>query len=290
MNPIFLQLGPIKIYYYGLMYALSFFIGSELAKRKGKEQGIPVGITENYAFIAMFSGLLGGRLYYVAFNLPYYLSEPSQILAVWNGGMAIHGGIIGGIIGTIIYSKIKKINAFQMGDLVAPSLILGQALGRIGNLMNGEIHGVPTFTPWNIIFTIKPKFVQWYSYYNSLPIADKMNFKELVPFGLIFPGSSTAGQEFPNLPLHPAMMYESVLNFIGFLFIWFILSKKKYAKGTTWWSYIIIYSFIRIFTSFFRAEDLMMYGIRAPHFISLVLIGISTGIIIYINRKNKSEE
>ncbi len=287
MNPIFLQLGPIKIYYYGLMYAISFFIGIELAKYRGKQKGIPVNIIENYAFIAMLSGLLGGRLYYVAFNLPYYLSEPSQIFAVWNGGMAIHGGIIGGIIGTVIYSKIKKINAFQMGDLAAPALILGQALGRIGNLMNGEVHGVPTFTPWNIIFTIKPKFTEWFSYYNSLPIIEKMNFKELVPFGLIFPNSSPAGQEFPNLPLHPAMMYESLLNFIGFLFIWFVLSKKNYANGTTWWSYVIIYSFIRIFISFFRAEDLMMYGIRAPHFTSLLLIIISSIIIVYINRKNK---
>ncbi|MGL5123220.1 MAG: prolipoprotein diacylglyceryl transferase [Fusobacteriaceae bacterium] len=288
MNPIFLELGPIKIYYYGLMYALSFFIGCELAKRRGIKQGISVKIIESYAFIAMFSGLIGGRLYYVAFNLPNYLSEPFQILAVWNGGMAIHGGIIGGIIGTIIYSKIKKINAFQMGDIVAPALILGQALGRIGNLMNGEIHGVPTFTPWNIIFTIKPKFIQWYSYYNSLPIADKINFKELVPFGLVFPNSSPAGVEFPNLYLHPAMLYESILNLMGFLFIWFILSRKKYAAGTTWWSYIIIYSFIRIFVSFFRAEDLMMYGIRAPHFISILLIIISTVIIIFINKNNKN--
>ena len=255
------------------MYAIAFFVGIEIAKYMAKERNFNPSIIENYAFVAMISGLLGGRLYYVLFNLNYYLSNPSEILATWHGGMAIHGGIIGGIVGTFIYGKIKKLNPLTLGDFAAAPLILGQALGRFGNFMNGEVHGVPTFTPWNVIFSVKPQFYQWYSEYLKMPLLEKVNYRELVPWGLVFPTSSPAGSEFPNIPVHPAMLYELVLNFIGFLFIWFVLRKRpNKAPGYLWWSYIIIYSFIRIFVSFFRAEDLMIFNLRAPHLVSILLI------------------
>lgn len=285
MNPIFFQIGSLKIHYYGLMYAIAFYVGIEIAKIRAKKYNISSDVIENYGFVAMMSGLLGGRLYYVIFNADYYFSNPSQILAVWNGGMAIHGGIIGGIIGTIIYANRKNLSAFQLGDIVAPSMILGQAIGRIGNFMNGEIHGVPTFTPLNVIFSVKPKFYEWFNYYNSLSIPERGNYLELVPFGVVFPQTSPAGSEFPNLPLHPAMLYELVLNLCGFAFLMLFFRKKQYAEGTIWWSYVIIYNAIRIVVSFFRAEDLMMFGIRAPHLISLIMIIVSFGIIRHINKK-----
>ena len=273
MNPVIFSIGSFELRYYGLMYAIAFFVGIEIAKYMAKERNFNPSIIENYAFVAMLSGLLGGRLYYVLFNLDYYLSNPSEILATWHGGMAIHGGIIGGIVGTFIYGKIKKLNPLTLGDFAAAPLILGQAIGRFGNFMNGEIHGVPTFTPWNVIFSVKPQFYQWYSEYLKLPLLEKISYKELVPWGLVFPTSSPAGSEFPNISVHPAMLYELVLNFIGFLFIWLVLRKRpNKAPGYLWWSYIIIYSLIRIFVSFFRAEDLMIFNLRAPHLVSILLI------------------
>ncbi|MGL4392456.1 MAG: prolipoprotein diacylglyceryl transferase [Fusobacteriaceae bacterium] len=288
MNPIFLQIGGIKIYYYGLMYAVAFFLGVELAKRYGKKKNIEPSIVENFAFVAMISGLIGGRIYYVLFNLPFYLSNPTEIYAVWHGGMAIHGGIIGGIIGTLINSKIKKINPLELADIMAPSVLLGQAIGRIGNFMNGEIHGVPTFTPWSIIFSLKPKFQEWYASYQQLSIDAQTKFGELVPWGLTFPTSSPAGSEFPNLPLHPAMLYELFLNLAGFCYLWFFLSKKKVSHGTIALVYIIIYSVNRIIVSFFRAEDLMMGGLRAPHVVSLISIIFCVVAIKFLNKKNKN--
>lgn len=287
MNPILFSIGKIKITYYGLMYAISFILGIELGKKYGKQRGVSPDTVENYAFVAMLSGLIGGRLYYVLFNLDYYLAYPQDIIAVWKGGMAIHGGIIGGIIGTCIYGKIKKLNPLLLGDIAAAPLLLGQAIGRIGNFMNGEIYGVPTYTPFNIIFTLKPKFYEWWAYYNSLPFSEKMGFKDKVPWGIVFPQSSPAGMEFPNTAVHPAMIYELILNFIGFLFIWFYLKNKKTAPGTVWCSYIIIYSLIRIFVSFFRAEDLMIFDIRAPHLVSIILIAASAVVIKIINRDRK---
>ena len=109
MNPVFLKIGPIKLRYYGLMYAIAFFVGISLGKKIAKERNFDVDLVENYAFVAIISGLIGGRLYYVLFNLSYYLHNPLEIPAVWHGGLAIHGGILGGIVGTFIFAKIKKI-------------------------------------------------------------------------------------------------------------------------------------------------------------------------------------
>jgi phosphatidylglycerol:prolipoprotein diacylglycerol transferase len=270
MNPVFLRIGNFEIRYYGLMYAIAFFIGTELAKRDGKRKGLDPSLIENYAIIAMISGLIGGRLYYVLFNLPYYLGHPLEIPAVWHGGMAIHGGILGGVLGTYIFGKRHGVSMWKLGDIVAAPFIFGQAIGRIGNFMNGEVHGVPTFTPLKVIFT--NSFPKWWSYYQTLGIQAQMKFKELVPWGVVFPPDSPAGTEFPNVAVHPAMLYELILNFIAFLSIWFYFRHKKYKDGVVWFIYIIEYSLIRSFVSFFRAEDLMFFNMRAPHFISILMI------------------
>lgn len=284
MHPVLFSIGNFEIRFYGLMYAISFFIGLEIAKYLAKKKNIDEKLIENYAFFVMIFGLIGGRLYYVLFNLDYYLKYPLEIPATWHGGMAIHGGILGGILGTYIYGKMKKINPFTLADIAAVPLMLGQSLGRFGNFMNGEIHGVPVFTPFSVIFNIKPIFYKWYDYYLSLDIIDKLKYKNLVPWGIIFPETSPAGMEFPNIPLHPAMLYEMGLNFIAFLFL-FYLAKKNKKPGYIMWNYIIIYSIIRIFVSFFRAEDLMIMGIRAPHLISLILIVISLVALKFQNRE-----
>lgn len=290
MDPIFFQIGSIKITYYGLCYAISFFIGIELLKKEAEKKGISKAVIEDYAFVAMLSGLLGGRLYYVLFNLNYYLKYPADIFAVWKGGMAIHGGILGGLIGTLIYAKRKKLNAFLLGDMVAPLLLLGQGIGRFGNLANGEVHGVPTFTPFSVIFHLKPSFYNWYNQYLTMNLSQKAQFKELVPWGLVFPSTSPAGMEFPNLPLHPAMLYEAILNFIGFFFLYFILRKREPKTGIIWWSYIIIYSINRIIVSFFRAEDLMMFGFRAPHIISMAMLLFAVMMIIIIKKRGDEKK
>ncbi|MDR3259365.1 MAG: prolipoprotein diacylglyceryl transferase [Fusobacteriaceae bacterium] len=276
MQPVMFSILGFDIRFYGVAIALGFFLALKVAKTHAKEIGFPLPIVENFAFIAMFSGVLGARIYYIIFNWGYYSKNLREILIVWHGGLAIHGGIIGGMIGAFIYANIKKVKTLTFGDMAAAPFLLGQSIGRIGNFMNGEIHGVPVFTPLKVIFSIRPTFYNWYSHYMALPIIEKMNYNNLVPWGVTFPVTSSAGSEFPDTPLHPAMLYELVLNFIGFLIIWFILKKKKNRKtGYLWWWYLIIYSIIRIFVSFFRAEDLMFLGFRAPHVISAIIILIS---------------
>lgn len=286
MNPIFIKLGPIEIRYYGLMYAIAFLVGIHFAKKAGKKIGIKEDIIENFAFTAIISGLIGARAYYVLLSLDYYLQNPMEIPAVWHGGLAIHGGIIGGFLGSLIFAKKYKLNLWTLTDIASPLLLFGQGIGRIGNFMNGEVHGVPTFTPLNIIFS-NNKFAHWYAEYQTLSLEAKMKFNELVPWGIVFPSGSPAGDEFPETALHPAMLYEMVLNLIGVGILVYLAKTKNLNKGIITMIYIILYSLIRIFVSFFRAEDLLIMGMRAPHLTSLVMIVLSVIGIIFLNKSKE---
>lgn len=290
MNPIFLEIEPLEIRYYGLMYAISFMIAIYFGKKWAEKKGINGIVFENFAFITIISGLIGARLYYVLLSLNYYLNNPLDIIAIWKGGLAIHGGIIGGFLGALFYSKKHKLNLWYLTDISAPFLLLGQGIGRIGNLTNGEIHGVPTFTPWNIIFSRQSRFAEWYEMYQASSLQVQMEFNELVPWGLVFPSASPAGEEFPNVALHPAMIYEMILNFIGFIILYRLYRKWNLSKGIITMIYIMIYAINRSFVSFFRAEDLMVMGMRAPHLISIVMFIIATLGIIVLNRKSLYKE
>ena len=286
MNPIFIKLGPIEIRYYGLMYAISFLVGIHFAKKAGKKIGIKEDIIENFAFTAIISGLIGARAYYVLLSLDYYLQNPMEIPAVWHGGLAIHGGIIGGFLGSFVFAKKNKLNLWTLTDIASPLLLFGQGIGRIGNFMNGEVHGVPTFTPLNIIFS-NNKFAHWYAEYQTLSLEAKMKFNELVPWGIVFPSGSPAGDEFPETALHPAMLYEMILNLIGVGILVYLVKTKNLNKGIITMLYIIFYSIIRIFVSFFRAEDLLIMGMRAPHLTSLVMIVLSLVGIVFLNKRKE---
>lgn len=288
MRPYLFRIGSFELRIYSLMYILALFTAIFFAKRD--DVAIKRGIddpklVEDFAFTALFSGLIGARIYYVLLRFEYYRNNLLDIPAVWKGGLAIHGGIIGGLIGIMIFSKIKKKSFFALTDMSVSPLILGQALGRIGNFANGEIHGVPTFTPWSVI--ISGKFSTWWNLYNSLPLSEQAKYRPLVPWGVVFPENTSAGMEFPTYPLHPAMLYELVLNFIAFLLIWFVFRKKEYKRGILSMIYLILYGIIRIFVSAFRAEDLLIYGFKMPYIVSAIMIICGIVGIVIINKRTK---
>ena len=275
MRPTLFKIGNFELRIYSLMYILAFIIGIKIAEKDdvAKKRGIKdKKMIEDFAFFAMISGLVGARAYYVIMKFNEYAGDPISILKVWEGGLAIHGGIIGGLIGSYLYAKKHKISLWTLTDMGVGPLLFGQFLGRFGNLANGEIHGVPTFTPWNVIFS--GKFTEWWTAYQSMSLEAQSKFKELVPWGLVFPQDSPAGMEFPNYPLHPAMLYEAVLNLIGFILLWFYFRKKEYNPGVLTMIYLIMYAVIRVFVSTFRVEDLIVpgIGIRAPYLISIIMV------------------
>ncbi len=150
MNPVAFSLFGLEIRWYGILMVLSFILAGSLLQRWGKEAGYKEDDLLDLTLVVILTAILGARLYYVAFSWDYYRGDILKIINLRGGGLAIHGGIIGGLLGGYIFSRIRKLNFLELTDFVAPGLILGQAIGRWGNFFNQEAHGGPTNLPWAI--------------------------------------------------------------------------------------------------------------------------------------------
>ena len=248
MHPVLVRVGPVEIRYYGLMYVIGIIVGIILARHEVERRymGLTKDDVISYAFWVVIGGLLGGRLYYVAFTWrEFYAQNPLEIFAIWHGGLAIHGGIMGGVLFAWIFARVKKIRFFDLLDLTAPLLALGQTFGRFGNFMNGDAHGLPTSLPW----------------------------------GIVFPPGSVAGDEFPGQPLHPVMLYELALNLVSFFILW-RLRKTDHKPGLIFALYILNYGVIRFFVSFLRADSLMLGNIRGALVISALFMAGALAFIL----------
>ena len=151
MDPIAFEIGPIAVHWYGILIATAFVIGVLGTMREARLQDIDDDLYLNLVMACIICAILGARMYYVIFEWDYYSQHPSEIIAVWHGGLAIHGGIIGGMIAALICTKRYHFRLWQIFDIIAPFLILGQAIGRWGNFFNQEAYGYevsPDVVPW----------------------------------------------------------------------------------------------------------------------------------------------
>lgn len=248
MDPILFEIGPLTVRYYGLMYVVGIVVGTFLIQREVTRKGI--GLTNddvsNFVIWSVLSAILGARIYYVLFNWSYYSRYPLEIPAIWHGGLAIHGGLIGGTIAAYLMLKKKGIPFLKMADASAPAIVLGQAFGRFGNFMNGDAHGRPTDSP----------------------------------FGMVFPPESIAGREFPGIPLHPAMLYELAANLSIFLLLWFVFKGRDHKDGFIFALYIGLYSLGRVVVEHFRADSLMLGPLKAAQVVSLICIALAALYIV----------
>ncbi len=249
MHPILFRIGPLVVRFYGLMYVTALLMGIWLLRLEAKRRHLPPDQMVDLAFYAFVGGLLGGRLYYVLFKWSYYGVQPWKMIAVWEGGMAIHGGLIGGLIGGWLFARSHGLSFATLCDMIAPAISLGHAFGRFGNFMNGDAHGYPLHSP--MLPTWLRYFPDW--------------------MGVTFPATSIAGQEFGPVPLHPVMLYELVLNLIGFVWLW-SWRKKPWPPCCLFGLYLMYYALVRSFTSLFRADDLYLGALRMPHVISGVML------------------
>jgi len=239
MHPVLVEIGPLVIRYYGLMYVIAIALGAVLVAREVRRKGLPLpseGVLD-LLLVTIPAAIIGARLYYVFFQWGYYGRHLLDILKIWQGGLAIHGGAIGGALAVWGFARVKKLPFWALTDAIVPSFILGQAIGRFGNLMNGDAYGVPTRLPW----------------------------------GIHFPPDSPAGRAYPGLATHPAMLYEMILDVLIFVYLWGI-RKKGYRDGFSTAMYFILYSVARSLVSFTRGDDLYLGPIRAPHAISILLV------------------
>lgn len=244
-GPIIFEIGPVALRWYGLLIASAVLIGVSLSQYLAKRRGVNPDLLGDLIIWLVLAAIPCARIYYVLFEWQQYSQHPEDIIAVWKGGIAIHGAIIGGTIATLIFARINKISFWQLVDLVVPSLILGQAIGRWGNFFNSEAFGSPTDVPWKLYIPPANRPLEYidYDYF------------------------------------HPTFLYESVWNLgvfiiLLFLFFWGLKKRNRTKVGTLTFVYLIGYSIGRFWIEGLRTDSLMIGSLKIAQIISLVAIAI----------------
>lgn len=258
-GPILIDLGPITIRWYGLLIASAVVIGLLLSQYLAKRRQVNPELLGDLSIWLVLSALPGARLYYVAFQWENYAQHPQDIIAIWQGGIAIHGAIIAGAIAALIFAKLNQISFWQLADLVSPSLILGQAIGRWGNFFNSEAFGTPTDLPWKLYIPPANRPLQY---------ADEAFF-------------------------HPTFLYESLWNLgvfalLLYLFFWGLRHPKRYRIGTLAFVYMAAYSAGRIWIEGLRTDSLMLGSIQIAQLISIfgIVVGLLGLVWLYQMRRS----
>lgn len=258
-GPILVELGPVTLRWYGLLIASAVIIGVLLSQYLAKRRDINPELLGDLSIWLVLAAIPGARLYYVAFEWENYAQRPEAIIAIWQGGIAIHGAIIGGAIAALIFARLNRISFWQLADLVSPSLILGQAIGRWGNFFNSEAFGTPTNLPWKLYIPPANRPPQY---------ADESFF-------------------------HPTFLYESLWNLgvfalLIYLFFWGLRHPQRYRIGTLAFVYMAAYSAGRIWIEGLRTDSLMFGPIQVAQLISLfgIIIGIFGLVWLYYMRRS----
>ncbi len=253
------NIGPLTIRFYAILIIIGAIAGAWLAARQAKKYGEDSEIVLDLLPWLLIGGIIGARLWHVftpsASNIAQgvttenYLKNPIEILKMWNGGLGIPGGVIGGALALIIYTKSKKMNFWMWADFIAPGLLIGQSIGRWGNFVNQEVFGRPTNLPWAI--TIDPQY-------------------------------RIAGFEFVE-KYHPLFLYESLLNLIGAgVLLWVDRKfKDKLFKGDVFFGYLIWYSTVRFFLEFLRLDPSPVNGINVNQ-TSMLVVGALAIIVLVL--------
>ena len=243
MNPRLF--GVISIY--GLLIACAMAVSVFLCSRQEKRLGLPKDLTYDLALWVIPAGVIGARLYYVAFQWDMYRQNPLSILYIWEGGLAIYGGVIGGTLAVFAFSRIRKVPFGKLADMIAPALILSQAIGRWGNYFNGEAYGR----------LIENPALQWF------------------PLAVNVDGAWHMATFF----------YESVWDLLGFLVLW--LTRKKITRpGNLFLLYLVWYGLGRAFIEGLRTDSLMFGPFRVSQFLS-VLLCLGAGAALILQKAKK---
>ncbi|CAM3281168.1 prolipoprotein diacylglyceryl transferase [Sporolactobacillus spathodeae] len=243
LNRVAFQLGALHIYWYGIIIACGALLGLLLAMREGKRRGLGQDTYVDLILFAAPIAVICARIYYVAFEWPYYSQHPGQIIAIWNGGIAIYGALIGAVATTVVFCLVRHLPFWKVADVAAPSVILGQAIGRWGNFMNQEAHGGPT-TRAALQAMHLPKFIINQMYINGTYYI-------------------------------PTFLYESLWDFAGFILLLF-LRRVNLKRGELFMSYVVWYAIGRSYIEGLRTDSLMLGPLRVSQWLAglLIIVGI----------------
>ena len=254
MDPVAFQLGPFTVRWYGILISTAVAAGTFTAYFEAKRKNVDPDHILNLVLLCVPAAFLGARLYYVAFNWDYYSTNLSEIPAVWHGGLAIHGGLIGGLAAGFFYIRKKRLDFWKTADVMSLGIILGQAIGRWGNFFNQEAHGGPVSREFISRF---PQFIQ--------------------------KGMFIEGQYY-----HPTFLYESLWNLAVFLVLMILRRQKFVRTGEVFLSYLALYSVGRFFIEGLRTDSLMLGPYRAAQVVSAALVAASVFLIIRRRRMRKT--
>ena len=246
----------VNIYIYGVILAIAIIVGTLLADYLGvKYFNLKKDTIIDLSPYLVIMGIIGARAYYCLLNYDFYLRFPTEILAIRHGGISIHGAILGGIIGLIIFAKRHNKSILKLSDVTAVGLVLAQAIGRWGNFFNSEAFGLPTNLPWKLYIAEQ---------YRPIPFTEYEYF-------------------------HPTFLYESILDFLIFIVLLFLLRKQKFKReGSISLLYLILYSVVRIFVESLRIDSVkFVHGMPIAIVVSIGIIVMSLLVIIYRNHFKK---
>ncbi|MDP2708968.1 MAG: prolipoprotein diacylglyceryl transferase [bacterium] len=247
-SPILAALGPINIYWYGLFIMLGLLAALTAAVYLAGLHGLKKEVVIDLAVWLTIGGLIGARAYDIGLEWRYFSAHPADILKIWQGGLAIHGAIIGGLIALWLFSKKYGHSLWQLAALAATALPLGQAIGRWGNYFNQELFGYPTGLPWGIPIDLARRPWQYLNY-----------------------------QYF-----HPTFLYESLGSLLIFTVMIFLHYKRAENYKLRVMSYLFMYSILRFSTEFIRIDETpSLFGLRFPQLISLAAIFLCLGYFAY---------
>ncbi len=257
-GPILVKIGFLTIRWYGLLIASAVLIGVSLSQYLAKRRNINPELLSDLSIWLVIGAIPAARIYYVLFQWGEYAQHPERIIAIWQGGIAIHGAIIGGVMAALIFAKLKQVSFWQLTDLVTPSLILGQAIGRWGNFFNSEAFGGPTNLPW------------------KLYIPTERRPPELASFEYF----------------HPTFLYESLWDLMVFallmtLFFRSLRSQPRLKIGTLFMVYWVAYSLGRFWIEGLRTDSLMLGPLRIAQLVSLtgILLGLTGLAWLYLAKR-----
>jgi phosphatidylglycerol---prolipoprotein diacylglyceryl transferase len=250
IDPVLVTIGGLKIHWYGIMIAIGLYVAIQVALREATRRGMSRDQLMNVALLAAVLGIVGGRLYYVVQNNPsFYVHHPAEIIAVWQGGMAFFGAMAGGALAVAISSWRWHIPFWNLLDVGAIGMTIGQAIGRIGNIINGDIVGYKT-NGWGFEYT-NPN-----------------------TFGPL------------NVPVQPASLYELLISLALFVLLW-NLRTRVHPAGMLAMIYIVLYSVSQFFIFFLRDNIVILGGLKQAQVTSLVVIALSLPVIAYLLRTDR---
>ncbi|MBL3731758.1 prolipoprotein diacylglyceryl transferase [Lysinibacillus sp. HST-98] len=257
IDPIAFHLGPIPVRWYGLLIVSGIILAYVVGQREAVKRGLPEDFLADLLLWAVPISIICARIYYVSMRWDYYSENPGKIIEIWNGGIAIHGALIGAFVTAYIYTRIKNVSFLRVADIAAPSILIGQIIGRWGNFMNQEAYGGEV----SKAFLENLMLPDW--------IINQMYIEELGSY------------------VHPTFLYESIWNLIG-LIILLVLRKVNLHRGEIFFSYLIWYSIGRFYIEGMRTDSLYLVGdLRSAQVVSIIGIVVGLGAIIYRRIKVK---